>query len=1137
MKPAFALTLSSDGITLLHRAIRGWLVVGEVSLEDPRLGTQLAYLRRTALGLDPRGLATKLVLPEDQVLYTTVTAPGRSEAQRRAQVAAALDGRTPYPVEQIVFDIAGDGPALQVAAVARETLAEAEAFAAEHGFNPVSFVAQPMAETFAGEPFFGETRNARRTLPRGESVIRDDETMKIVGKAVLPPSWSSDPVAGDAAAPAPAAPAEATEAAAASADPQSHQAGTEPPETAPAPGPADPQPPQAGTETPDATTATDASSPAPGPDTAPETSSRAPAAGAAQGMARAAGPQAPSLPTAVTASDAVTDPSLDPSPDPGATPATDTPTGKAPAGATPASADVPPDNVAAAEPETAPPAEQAPGRPDASGEGGLTFSSRRRPASAAPQDETGPETPPEDAAAPEDGRPGAARGKPPTRRRAGKPEAPPARRTTGRLTPLLPGRAAAAKVAMGEAAKEAATDGEPMALAPLGEPRATVADATAPLTLTPAPSRPAPMQPVSAPAAKAAPPGQTRPPATSPATLRPSPSARRGGKQASPQGGTGPASPPPSSAAEQAQAQAEAFAAFAARRAPVRSGGGRRIAAIVLSVALVVLVGISAVWSVIGFNHEDTPEAPTQTAALAPAKTAEAPAQSEAQSAAQSAARSEARSEPQPATGTPTKGSSGSPPVQAGGSDVQPAAAPDATPTTGAAPGGVAAPAPLATSGATAAPAPTPTPESAPEKAQEKAPAADASATGASAAPAQEDAAPPTVVASAPADAATRGQPAPQAAPSTDSGGFTLPADPQTRLVPAGSRQRVAPAATRPPAPTVLGKIDLPAPARTASTTAVMPPIAPAGGDRGFRAPVNPPAFGTHFDLGPDGLVVPTRKGAVTPDGAVVFAGRPPVVPPPRPGSADQAAAPAGTDAQAGGSQTADTTGSAAAAPQAATPAQGPGAEGGAAASAEGTSTAQTGDTQTEASPAASTLPPANPALAGARPKDRPADAGLPSFLAPEPSATDPNASKFAVARSPVPPGRPADFSRTVAAALAAADAARQPPAADTASAPTSTDEQDAEPEPTSVAPNLPTNASVAKRATVHNALKLNQLSLIGVFGSSSNRQALLRTAAGKIVKVKVGDQIEGGRVSAISENQLYYSKNGRNVVLSMPKG
>lgn len=190
MKPSFALNLSEDGVTLLHRTARGWLDVGHAAFADPDLPAALDYLRSTAMGLSPKGIAAKLIIPNDQILYTEVEAPGPSEDERRAQIAKALEGRTPYAVEDLAFDWSGAGPVVQVAVVAKETLAEAEGFAVEHRFNPVSFVAMPEAD-FGTEPFFGTSSVIDSILPKSQKLARDTETMTIVTRD-LP---KADPVA------------------------------------------------------------------------------------------------------------------------------------------------------------------------------------------------------------------------------------------------------------------------------------------------------------------------------------------------------------------------------------------------------------------------------------------------------------------------------------------------------------------------------------------------------------------------------------------------------------------------------------------------------------------------------------------------------------------------------------------------------------------------------------------------------------------------------------------------------------------------------------------------------------------------------------------------------------------------------
>ena len=79
--------------------------------------------------------------------------------------------------------------------------------------------------------------------------------------------------------------------------------------------------------------------------------------------------------------------------------------------------------------------------------------------------------------------------------------------------------------------------------------------------------------------------------------------------------------------------------------------------------------------------------------------------------------------------------------------------------------------------------------------------------------------------------------------------------------------------------------------------------------------------------------------------------------------------------------------------------------------------------------------------------------------------------------------------------------------------------------------------ASVAKQATYVNALNLSKTNLIGVYGTQSNRYALVRMSNGKYKKVRVGDRIDGGTVQAITQSEVRYQKGGRLVALKMPKG
>lgn len=193
MKPSFALNLTEEGVTLLHRTARGWMDVGGVSFSDPDLPSALDYLRSTALGLSPKGLTTKLVIPNSQILYLKVSAPGPTEKDRRAQIMKALDGRTPYAVNELVYDWSGDGDEVDVAVVAKETLQEAEAFATEHRFNPVSFVARPDSG-FAVEPFFGTADAAASVLSKSQKVERDQDIIEIISRERSKPAAEAETV-------------------------------------------------------------------------------------------------------------------------------------------------------------------------------------------------------------------------------------------------------------------------------------------------------------------------------------------------------------------------------------------------------------------------------------------------------------------------------------------------------------------------------------------------------------------------------------------------------------------------------------------------------------------------------------------------------------------------------------------------------------------------------------------------------------------------------------------------------------------------------------------------------------------------------------------------------------------------------
>jgi hypothetical protein len=261
----------------------------------------------------------------------------------------------------------------------------------------------------------------------------------------------------------------------------------------------------------------------------------------------------------------------------------------------------------------------------------------------------------------------------------------------------------------------------------------------------------------------------------------------------------------------------------------------------------------------------------------------------------------------------------------------------------------------------------------------------------------------------------------------------------------------------------------------------------------------SPAATGAELALGPRGLVQASVEGTLNPGGVMVFLGHPPAVPPSIPARLNR-------------------------------------------------------DIEPDVAPDAATNT-ALSRLATRRPRARPSDLGerfersnLGGLTRNELKRRRPKArpeslqdqaepgaapTAQAVALSPVPRARPRNFSAIVSAAIRPAKPDNSGSAAP--SQPSQTTTQTTAPAARSTAPNIPSSASVARQATLKNEINLRRVNLIGVYGTPSNRRALVRLPSGRYKKVKVGDSVDGGRVVAIGDSELRYQKKGRNMTLKIP--
>ncbi len=1090
MKPNFALLLSFDGLRLLHRVSNGWHLVGEVPVDSPDLSKALSLLRRTAIDLDPRGLRTKLLIPNDQIRYMALDTTRASEDD----VRAALDGATPYAVNDLVYDYVRGGGRTYIAAIARETLDEAEAFAREHKFAPVCFAAVPEEFTYAGEAFFGPTKVSVNLIGPNETVERDAEPVRIVGKAHLPKQDD---------------PAEDTAVMAVS------QVAVEPPAAAEPPGP---------------TVAEDA------PTSPPTIVDADPVVE----------PPAPADVTTGLESEPATDDIVEPAPLPSAD--LDVDSAEPPAVLRdPVLEDLGTPDIPVPEPSDGPitpgldqilavqpPTDGSPTDPvepvtAADGAVEPVFASRARPLRASeplvapsaimpPVVAPAPRVPPRSS-----GGPAAAvakaqpfeRAEPVFSSRARADLTTPPQPSLRAVT--MPGagpvpQAPAPVAETGPVASEATSLAVPVAVpAPVvglqGADRSADAAGSAPLR----PVDTAAPVPASAPAvtgvSDAALPPDARPRKTATVTaLRPK-------DEAAPALTAPPRAQPaalPATAEDDEPTERDRLTVFGARKGPVR-GKPRFLGLILTVILLLFLAAVAALAATKG------PQALAWLLGRGVATTEVAATTNVAPDAALQTSVQDEQSADLADLGIPAAADQGPADLTAA-SDLAPLAA------------DLSAADPAAeTSAATAAPTPA-------EPTLSANPDVVASMAGALAALTAAD------QAAAPVGNPPTMNPVATAAPAEDTPGAAMsPAEAERIYAATGVWQRAPRLPLTPRSETAddvrVAAIDPVSPSRDA---VALPDAAVAAPDLALVTPPNPPAPGVTFARDANGFVLATPEGTLTPDGIVVYAGKPSVVPPVRPGTQTDAAAEVAADA-----------------PLPITP-------GGVALASfrpqerptdlveQTQRSTLNGRSLDELSRIRPTARP--PGLAPApAPEPPPVEAAAPASENPAPDNPVPDvaaiaaaiaasappdltagATRLAIAASPRPDSRPRNFARVVQAAT---PAPRQVAAAAVAPAPqvVAPATSAARIPPVVASPSGPVPGGVARAATEANVLNLRQLNLIGVYGASNARTALIRTSRGQYVRVTVGDRLDGGQVVAIGENALSYVKRGRTYTLQMP--
>ena len=107
----------------------------------------------------------------NKILFHFQTKDARPEDIEK-MIQLSLEAETPYTLSEISFDWVSNPETVFVAAVARQTLREAEEFALLQGFQPLGNVAIAPEGNFIGEVFFGRADGSQPTMECDSHPIR-----------------------------------------------------------------------------------------------------------------------------------------------------------------------------------------------------------------------------------------------------------------------------------------------------------------------------------------------------------------------------------------------------------------------------------------------------------------------------------------------------------------------------------------------------------------------------------------------------------------------------------------------------------------------------------------------------------------------------------------------------------------------------------------------------------------------------------------------------------------------------------------------------------------------------------------------------------------------------------------------------
>jgi type IV pilus biogenesis protein PilP len=158
----FAVDLSNDGMSLWHRHEgSAWKLVGKVALSAENFSDDIEKLKSGHTPNAAGKFIAQVRIPNSEVFTSDINLKGAKGDKITSAVNEFLTRNTPYAADDLIFDLSNvSGQAVAyIAAIAKETIAEAREFITSYGFEAAYYTTKLDKGAFPQNPRFYDLDN------------------------------------------------------------------------------------------------------------------------------------------------------------------------------------------------------------------------------------------------------------------------------------------------------------------------------------------------------------------------------------------------------------------------------------------------------------------------------------------------------------------------------------------------------------------------------------------------------------------------------------------------------------------------------------------------------------------------------------------------------------------------------------------------------------------------------------------------------------------------------------------------------------------------------------------------------------------------------------------------------------------